>query len=311
MFTGANPSYTVAELERHFKISNAKFFVTEPTTAKNVRKAAQACGITKPSVWLFDEHLKASISGYSSWRELLIHGEADWIRFNDENTAKNTTAALLFSSGTTGLPKAVMISHQNLVAQHTMFLGRNKRPYEVGSCPLHVNLERIEKYSLLRQVSQLLFTPQFHVGSLPFSHLAMLKEGFKTYHSRRFELELYLRSVEQYKITDILIVAAALQVVVRSPLANAKTFQSIRNVLTSGSPVALSTQEAFRGYLPPGTPVTQIFGMTEMTGYSCALLWPEDDHTNSVGKLLPNLSARYVCLIIRFRTILLRLCRDY
>jgi acyl-CoA synthetase (AMP-forming)/AMP-acid ligase II len=141
VFTGANPSYTVAELEHHFRISNAKFFVTEPTTAKNVQKAAQACGMMDPSVWLFDEHIKASISGCSSWRELLIHGGADWIRFNDENTAKNTTAALLFSSGTTGLPKAVMISHQNLVAQHTMFLGRNKRPYEVGSCPLHVNLD--------------------------------------------------------------------------------------------------------------------------------------------------------------------------
>lgn len=298
-------------MEHHFKTSNAKFFITEPTTAKNVQKAAQACGITNPSVWLFDEHINASISGCSSWQELLMHGEANWIHFTDENTAKNTTAALLFSSGTTGLPKAVMISHRNLVAQHTMFLGRNTRPYEVGSCPLQINLELIESYSLMEQVSQLLFTPQFHVGSLPFSHLAMLKEGFKTYHLRRFDLELYLRSIEKYYITDILIVAAALHVIVRSPLSNTKTFQSIRNVLTSGSPVALSTQEAFRGYLPPGTPVTQLFGMTEMTGYSCALLWPEDDHTNSVGKLLPNLSARYVCLTIRFKTIILRTYRNY
>ena len=146
----------------------------------------------------------------------------------------------------------------------------------------------------MKQVSQLLFTPQFHVGSLPFSHLAMLKEGYKTYHLRRFDLELYLRSIEQYHVTDILIVAAALQVIIRSPLSNARIFRSIRNVLTSGSPVALSAQEAFRSFLQPGTPVTQLFGMTEMTGYSCALLWPEDDHTNSVGKLLPNLSAKYV-----------------
>ena len=123
----------------------------------------------------------------------------------------------------------------------------------------------------------------------------MLKEGFKAFHLRRFDLELYLRSINQYQITDVFIVPAALQQIVKSPLSRKSIFRTIRNVLTSGSPVALSTQEAFRNYLPSNTPVTQVYGMTEMTGYCCALMWPEDDHTNSVGNLLPNLSVRYVC----------------
>ena len=123
----------MTELEHHFKISNAKFFIAESTTVKDVLKAARACGIADPRVWLFNEHINSLVDGYPSWKELLTHGEADWIRLTDEDSVRNTTAALLFSSGTTGLSKAVMISHQNLVAQHTMFLGRNKRPYEVSS----------------------------------------------------------------------------------------------------------------------------------------------------------------------------------
>lgn len=61
-------------------------------------------------------------------------GEKDWVRFDDEKTAKSTTAARLFSSGTTGLPKAAILSHFNFIAQHTLVHERNaeKKNYEVS-----------------------------------------------------------------------------------------------------------------------------------------------------------------------------------
>lgn len=67
-----------------------------------------------------------------SWKQLLEFGEEDWVRFNNLKTAQETTAARLFSSGTTGLPKAVTITHYNLIGQHELTLGINPRPYEVS-----------------------------------------------------------------------------------------------------------------------------------------------------------------------------------
>lgn len=66
-----------------------------------------------------------------SWIELTQRGEQDWIRFNDKDLAQSTPACLLFSSGTTGLPKAALLSHHNLVAQHTLLQEQVKKPYQV------------------------------------------------------------------------------------------------------------------------------------------------------------------------------------
>lgn len=69
--------------------------------------------------------------GFKSWRTLLDHGEEDWVRFDDLETAQSTTAARMFSSGTTGLPKAAYISHYNIIAQHCMINDWKPKPYEV------------------------------------------------------------------------------------------------------------------------------------------------------------------------------------
>ena len=99
---GTNPSYTPFELEHALKTSKAKFVIAEPEILKAPLETALKLGIPKERILLLAESAVVAGHEYSSWRSLLEHGEQDWVRFDDLETAQSTPAFLMFSSGTTG-----------------------------------------------------------------------------------------------------------------------------------------------------------------------------------------------------------------
>lgn len=131
VFTGSNPAYTPHELAHHIRASESKFLVSEPEVLQSLLGAAEQTGVPTQNVWVFDNMGQSIPDGMKSWKELMKFGQEDWVRFDDLKIAQMTTAARLFSSGTTGLPKAVTITHYNLIAQHELVLGANPRPYPV------------------------------------------------------------------------------------------------------------------------------------------------------------------------------------
>lgn len=132
VFAGTNPSYTQFELAHHYKTSETKFVIAEPELLPVVLGAASESHVPKSNIWIFNPTGQEAPDGFRSWTSLLEHGERDWVRFDDEKVSRSTIAARLFSSGTTGLPKAAAISHYNLVAQHIIVNEVDRAPYEVG-----------------------------------------------------------------------------------------------------------------------------------------------------------------------------------
>ncbi|KAF2442079.1 hypothetical protein P171DRAFT_496841 [Karstenula rhodostoma CBS 690.94] len=87
-------------------------------------KVDTACVFSRSMMWGPGGEVK-------SWRSLVQHGERVWDGWDDETRSKQTTAARLFSSGTTGLPNAVDMTHHSLITQHTLAYDYKPGNYEV------------------------------------------------------------------------------------------------------------------------------------------------------------------------------------
>ncbi|KAF2750804.1 4-coumarate-CoA ligase-like protein [Sporormia fimetaria CBS 119925] len=283
IFAGTNPSHTPYELAHSWKIAQARALIVEPELLPNALKAAKECGIPTSRIFVFDHHTpldedlcltaQKKWGGLRSWRSLLAHGEAGWETWDDESKSEETTAARLFSSGTTGLPKAVDMTHHNFVAQHTLVMEYKPRDY---------------------QVIRLLCTPMFHVSNVPRAHTSPLRGGFVTYIMRRFELEPWLRNVERYQITEAMMVPPMVIQIIKSPLTKQYSLASIRNSWVGAAPLAASPQRHFKALLRPDAPFNQVWGMSETSCIATMLHYPEYDATGSVGRFLPNLDSKLV-----------------
>ncbi|KAL4955775.1 hypothetical protein BDW69DRAFT_182240 [Aspergillus filifer] len=277
IFTGTNPAYTPNELAHHFRASETRFIVSEPEFIHNILDAAGMVGISRERVRIFytqPQQEKMMPEGMVSWKSLFEAGQEDWVAFDDEERAKRTCAARLFSSGTTGLPKAVTITHHNLVAQQELVFEQNPRPY---------------------QASRIIATPLFHAAAAPSTHFGLLKSGHTLYIMRRFELSTFLHTFEKYAITDLTLVPPIAIAILMNDLTHSRPFLKSARVATCGAaPLDKGVQARIRKLMAPGAPFTQVWGMTETSCIATMFPYPEGDESGSVGWFVGNVEAKLI-----------------
>jgi acyl-CoA synthetase (AMP-forming)/AMP-acid ligase II len=136
--------------------------------------------------------------------------------------------------------------------------------------------------------------PIFHVAAAVGAHFGALKSGYAIYMMRRFDLETFLVANEKYQATDLAIVPPMAIAILQSPFSRTRPFlHSIKSVNCGAAPLDKDVQARFRTLLKEGTPFTQVWGMTETCAIATMFTYPEDDDTGSVGRLIPNVEAKY------------------
>ena len=132
IYTGCNPSYIGTEIARLIESTKARFVISDVTLISKI--ADEVLNFRLPAtikVIQFNPHGEELLPGFASWQDLQSHGEAPWITFASQEEAKTTTAALLTTSGTSGMPKYAMHSHQNFIAQTMALDDTDRKPYQV------------------------------------------------------------------------------------------------------------------------------------------------------------------------------------
>ena len=239
IFTGTNPSATSFELAHHMRASHTKFVITEPEMLEAVLAATKECKLAESKILIFNILDQPVPGGFSSWKTLFSQGEEDWVRFNDIETAKKTEAARLFSSGTTGLPKAGMVSHHNLIAQHTLNWEDHERDYPT---------------------KRIVAMPMFHVGMLPTAICTTFKTGQIGVVMRRFDLAKYLSNVERFQITELGMAPPMVIATIMAPITKHYNLKSVKVAVIGAAPLDKGPQARLQALISDDAPCTQVWG---------------------------------------------------
>ncbi|CAG8032607.1 unnamed protein product [Penicillium salamii] len=177
---------------------------------------------------------------HSNFADLLCYGQSDWVRFN-ETIAQTTPAAMFTTSGTSGLPKAAVLSHHAIVSQH-----------------------RSIYYDVPYPVSRLMSLPMFHLFGALWTHLFPVRYGHPLFVLPKFEVNEFIATVHKYKISETYLVPAIIHALNQSAQPVSEYLTSLRYVGVAGACIDGTSIQAFRDRLNPLAYACQIWGMTEV-----------------------------------------------
>ncbi|CAN1802204.1 4-coumarate--CoA ligase-like 9 [Linum perenne] len=212
------------------------------------------------------------------FQSLLTEPEVPGPQFQPPPVRQSDTAAILYSSGTTGKVKGVRLSHRSVIALTSGFY-HNRREFELGQVEPH-------------PVS-LMTVPLFHVFGF-FMLVKAIAIGETVVLMQRFDFEGMLRAVEKYRVTYMPVSPPIIVGMLKSELTKKYDLSSLFVLGCGGAPLGKDVAEKFMEKFP-NVDIIQGYGLTESGGGGTRMINAEESkHYGSAGRISENLEAKVV-----------------
>ncbi|KAL7284583.1 hypothetical protein ACG7TL_001876 [Trametes sanguinea] len=286
--TTANPSFTQEEIAYQLQLTKSCMVFAHSTNLLVTLDAARTVGIPADRIIVLDS--KSDQDNTPNVQSLVEEGLREVQRFSErrlkQGEARKKLAFLLFSSGTTGKPKAVMITHYAVIAnlvqngQYMQLTGGKIAPQDLMFGPESVVLGTL---------------PLFHAYGLLFVLFSGLAYGAAILVSPGFQLERALNSIQRYRVTHLCFVPPMAVLLCKSSLVQNYDLSSVRYFFVGAAPVSAELTDQLVHVLPKTCKIGQGYGMTETaTMISLMRLDQRVGTPGSAGVLLPGYAARVV-----------------
>ncbi|XP_071120287.1 probable 4-coumarate--CoA ligase 1 isoform X3 [Mytilus edulis] len=265
----ANPVYTDAELARQILHSESSAIVTLPGLMPTAVKAVNSTKEIAQQVKLL---ISIGTSDGAIPFSLLMEDDGKAFPENTDINSKEDILVLPYSSGTTGLPKGVMLSHYNIIA----------------------NIEQL----IRGPMSHLTAGKDSLIGVLPFYHIygmvvvqfGSICLGTKLVTIPKFEPEPFLSAIQQNKISYMHLVPPLALFMAKSPLVDNFDVSTVQNMVFGAAPLGAGLTQELMNRI--GANVIQGYGLTETSPVSHYDTCPSK--VGTVGHPLPNTQSKVI-----------------
>jgi acyl-CoA synthetase (AMP-forming)/AMP-acid ligase II len=247
-------------------------------------EVAQGLAAIQPALVLADDRVASKIPGTLARGAWAIDTSSSDVQlpFEDAPRSEEDTALIIFTSGTSGQPKAVVLSHRALLARLQMTLHvTRKLPHQVEGGASDVTL---------------ISGPLFHVGGMQTLLRAVIVGDALVLLQGRFDPADILDVIERHKVNRWNAVPTMVTRLLDHPDVANRDLSSLKSISIGGAPVHRELMQRVRAQLPSVSPrIPTGYGLTENGGQATASAGSEDpDKLGSTGRPLPCVEVKFL-----------------
>jgi len=284
-----NPAYTEAELEHQLRDSEAQAVIVDRAAFPRALKACARVGLPLDKIVLIGPQ-SAELSMVRHWSSIGEYLIAEKTLPLVPIDCKNDVAVLVYSSGTTGLPKGVMLTHHNITANT-----QQTQDFETLTWDGSQSVPNFKDATRGVGDKILAVLPFFHIYGLTAMMINPIYTGVLTVVGRSFDLKKWCTWVQEHQITIGYVVPPIVVQLSKDPIAADYDLSSLRITTCGAAP--LSKQLVVAVYERLGIRIKQGYGMSETAPTLFTMRWGDwNKKSGSAGRLIPNVQAK-ICSI--------------